>query len=636
MKEQLTTQDINELNELLNVKGDRGGFYYRYYELTGSEQALVQAQITTYSGHWGGLAINGNTIAKYNNPEIYKISLDQFSQDIAKALFDDVQNRVIDGETGILTDDQIQALDRSVWENKQLGKWFPGNILFADDLVDAGEKTVSDFIKATPAGFLFNNLFGLQEGGSPKNLSEQYIENLQTLSNSFQEFAKNSGIVFSSYLTSGGLGIGVNETLEKIGFNISLSKNIGNRPSDFLDMNAVKAGLKTVVDEDGNKQFTYENSDYQYIQDENIVRIIDKSTGKLALIIDRNSKFPASANEEILDSTELLSEEEENIRLSRKGYVGADIGVEIPNAPEVPNVWQQVLNIPIYSINDDKIVITQGEDVVVVGDATDNNLYGLDVEFDDNGEVTKWTDNDRPDTLIGGEGADKFYLGKGDVIIDSGEGDKVYWLYPESEQPVLVDGANKSPDDQPRYYTAVQRDPLTGATTEKYNLQLASLNPFADKAPGEKLEFVASLDTFELNSTSPNSSNFEYLPNTWNVGYYSVQHDRTKDITYYRFEEGTVIEHGNGTENPERVYLFNEDKAPIKDGDFGIKYEYINYDPENGVRLLEEDLSKDFFVGNDSEWEKFSGRAAPAWIQTYLNPIQEELSTIFDSDNLTS
>jgi hypothetical protein len=292
--------------------------------------------------------------------------------------------------------------------------------------------------------------------------------------------------------------------------------------------------------------------------------------------------------------------------------------------------------IPTYSISDDKLVITQNEDVVVVGDATENNLYGLDVEFDDNGEVTKWTDNDRPDTLIGGEGADKFYLGKGDVIIDSGEGDEVYWLSSESETLVLIDGANQSPDDDPRYYTAVQRDFLTGATTQEYELQLASLNPFADKVTGEKLEFVASLDAYELNSTSPDSSEFEYLPNTWNVGYYAVQHDRTKDITYYRFEEGTVIEHGNGTENPERVYLFNEDRAPIKDGDFGIKYEYINYDPENGVRPLEEDLSKDFFVGNDSEWENFSGRAAPPWIQTYLNPIQEELSTILDGNNLIS
>jgi hypothetical protein len=627
MKEQLTTQDINELNELLNVKGDRGGFYYRYYELTGSEQALVQAQITTYSGHWGGLAINGNTVAKFNNPEIYNISLDQFSQDIAVALFKAVEQEVEDGKTGILTVDQIQALDRGVWVEKNLGEWFPGNIYFADDLAGSGFKVVSDYLKIRPIGFLLDFIVS-GEDFSLKNLTTEYIKNLQAYSESTQDFAEKSNIVFSSYLTSQeGIGFAANTVLGKIGLSENLSDKIGNRPSDFLDMNAVKAGLKTVEDENGNKQLFYDGADYQYIDDNRIVRIIDKSTGKLALIIDRNAGFPASSNDEILDDNQLLSEEEQDFRVTRKAYVGADIDTTFPNAPTIPNVWQQTSELPTYSFSDDKLVITQDDDVVVVGDADGNNLYGLDVEFDENGEVTKWTDNDQPDTLIGGEGADKFYLGKGDVIIDSGEGDQVNWLFPESEEPVLIDGANNSPDDQPRYYTATQRD-SNGATTESYQLQLGSLNPFAEKAPGEKLEFVGSLDNFILTSTSPNSSNFEYLPNTWNVGYYAVQHDRAKDITYYRFEEGTVIEHANGTENPERIYLVNEDNTPIKDGDFGINYEYINYDPENGVRRLEDDASKDFYIGNDSEWENFSGRATPAWIETYLTPIQEELSTI--------
>ncbi|MDR6306464.1 hypothetical protein GGQ85_004196 [Nitrobacter vulgaris] len=38
--------DTAELNNLLVVNHDRGGFYLRYYELTGSTQALLQAHIT--------------------------------------------------------------------------------------------------------------------------------------------------------------------------------------------------------------------------------------------------------------------------------------------------------------------------------------------------------------------------------------------------------------------------------------------------------------------------------------------------------------------------------------------------------------------------------------------------------------
>ena len=58
-----TLQDVVDLENLLE-SGDRGGFYYKYYQLTGSEQALVQAQITTYSGTYGGSAILGNYYAQ--------------------------------------------------------------------------------------------------------------------------------------------------------------------------------------------------------------------------------------------------------------------------------------------------------------------------------------------------------------------------------------------------------------------------------------------------------------------------------------------------------------------------------------------------------------------------------------------
>lgn len=46
MSVQLNQSHIDELNRLLNVNGDRAGFYLRYVELTGSQQALIQAHIT--------------------------------------------------------------------------------------------------------------------------------------------------------------------------------------------------------------------------------------------------------------------------------------------------------------------------------------------------------------------------------------------------------------------------------------------------------------------------------------------------------------------------------------------------------------------------------------------------------------
>lgn len=82
----LKNEDISELNDLLRVDGNRGQFYWRYYEMTGEYQALIQAQITTYSGVWGGLAVTGNYFAKLVDQQNYHLTLDAFSFQIANGL----------------------------------------------------------------------------------------------------------------------------------------------------------------------------------------------------------------------------------------------------------------------------------------------------------------------------------------------------------------------------------------------------------------------------------------------------------------------------------------------------------------------------------------------------------------------
>jgi hypothetical protein len=64
----LTNDQIDELVRLLDVNHDRGGFYLAYYNFikpfspSGAEQVLLQAQISTYSGFFGGGALIGNAI----------------------------------------------------------------------------------------------------------------------------------------------------------------------------------------------------------------------------------------------------------------------------------------------------------------------------------------------------------------------------------------------------------------------------------------------------------------------------------------------------------------------------------------------------------------------------------------------
>lgn len=65
----LTGDDVARLLGLLEA-GDRGGFYYTYAQMirdvspTSFDQVMMQAQISTYGGLWGGAAIVANGVAQ--------------------------------------------------------------------------------------------------------------------------------------------------------------------------------------------------------------------------------------------------------------------------------------------------------------------------------------------------------------------------------------------------------------------------------------------------------------------------------------------------------------------------------------------------------------------------------------------
>ncbi|MGK0247956.1 MAG: hypothetical protein ACI910_000684, partial [Oleispira sp.] len=124
----ITTAHVDTMQALLN-EGNRGGAYMFYYMLTGNTQALVQAQITTYSGFFGGAALYGNYLAKIANPDKYTLSLDQFSIDIVQANIDAIRIDINGGNNGLLSPEDLQVADYGVWVDKEMGDYFPGNLL---------------------------------------------------------------------------------------------------------------------------------------------------------------------------------------------------------------------------------------------------------------------------------------------------------------------------------------------------------------------------------------------------------------------------------------------------------------------------------------------------------------------------
>ena len=128
----VTAPDLARLRGRL-VAGDRAGVYLELYRLTGQEIWLMHAQITSYTGVFGGAAITANFLAKTGNPDKYHVALDTFSRQIAASMLDVVERDVAAGGQGKV---EVATLrkegDWGVWDAKGMGGQFPGNGLFVE------------------------------------------------------------------------------------------------------------------------------------------------------------------------------------------------------------------------------------------------------------------------------------------------------------------------------------------------------------------------------------------------------------------------------------------------------------------------------------------------------------------------
>ncbi len=183
----ITQENIDNLSEILSggyAAGNRAEFYLAYYQLlkdNGADvdalkQILIQTQISTYSGFFGGAALLGNAIALAANPEPYPGPLDNFSYEICVGMLAAIQADFSSANgDGILTAQQMQAADQGVWEANQLKDYFPGNI----QLWWVDEEGLENFfsagsLSAALAGYQL--IFGAQVGFRPDDYNITEIE----------------------------------------------------------------------------------------------------------------------------------------------------------------------------------------------------------------------------------------------------------------------------------------------------------------------------------------------------------------------------------------------------------------------------------------------------------------------------
>lgn len=132
-KKLLTIEQLQELNDLMN-RGDRTGYYVKYYEFTGSQQTVDMAQISSFSDLLGGTAEMANKVAEIH-PNYPKEGVLKFSEKIAKSHFDEVVKAF--SESRLLTELEIVQVARNVWNKEEIGTYFPGNFaLFKERIIE--------------------------------------------------------------------------------------------------------------------------------------------------------------------------------------------------------------------------------------------------------------------------------------------------------------------------------------------------------------------------------------------------------------------------------------------------------------------------------------------------------------------
>jgi Ca2+-binding RTX toxin-like protein len=132
------SREVNVMDILLSA-GDRGSFYMLYNAMTDSYEAKLQAKIATFSDTVGGAAFAANRYLQDFNgsdyPGIYFLS-----QAVARAAYAEILNRTNAGTQGFLSDADFFSTAAQAWEDVGVRNQFPGNLisLQSEHLISAG------------------------------------------------------------------------------------------------------------------------------------------------------------------------------------------------------------------------------------------------------------------------------------------------------------------------------------------------------------------------------------------------------------------------------------------------------------------------------------------------------------------
>jgi RTX calcium-binding nonapeptide repeat (4 copies) len=337
----------------------------------------------------------------------------------------------------------------------------------------------------------------------------------------------------------------------------------------------------------------------------NAIKIHQDANGRIYVFVGTDEKYQNSDGNKLPDSDTLTGSENNDLIFGQSGddllfgVQGDDViyggqGKDVLEGGEGNDLLfaehriDGTSNLAESSKNADTLIGGEGNDT----------LFGVNVILSAGGDIVGYEDDNQVDVLFGGKGKDKFYVGKGDIIIDDGLGsgdtdsDEIWMLPPGAKEPVLIDGEGESGG-----VYDVKRD----VPYQLQHLLIYSL-------PSEVRFNLEWDDEF--------------------ITYFPISSEENLDITYYRSTEGTVLQHGE-REDEFFVYLRKEELKPIENKEFGIEYKYPTID---SASPFFEDEEANFFIGQEPDkWRdlhiNFSGALDKFYqeLTPYFQPLKDNL-----------
>ena len=121
----ITHQQLEELRSL-SQNGQRTLFYLKYYELTGSQESLMLAKVSSFSGFFGGTAERANKNLE-SNPNYPKEGVIWFSEQVQKSVLKVIEDSYSSGKGGLINDREMASAANKPWKEYGLGDYSPVN-----------------------------------------------------------------------------------------------------------------------------------------------------------------------------------------------------------------------------------------------------------------------------------------------------------------------------------------------------------------------------------------------------------------------------------------------------------------------------------------------------------------------------